>query len=135
MTIAPTSVGSPGGAPVSIARTGVPPGVLAGTPAARQAYASAEAFEQMLVGELSQSLVQGSGLEGEGGSEAGGGGTNGGEGAGGGDPLLSALVPQALSESVMRGGGLGLAGPLAAALDPAAAQRATTTSPTGGAAA
>lgn len=104
----------------------VPAAVRAGDPKAKQAYATALQFEQLLVGELSQSLVQGSGLEeGTGGSAgAGGDGASGGEGAGT-SSLLSSLVPQALSESIMRGGGLGLAGSLTRALDPGADATAT----------
>lgn len=112
------------GADVAVGASGgpdVPAAVRAGDPKAKQAYATALQFEQLLVGELSQSLVQGSGLEegsGEGaGSDAGE--ASGGEGAGA-STLLSSLVPQALSEAIMRGGGLGLAGSLTRALDPGA---------------
>lgn len=100
---------------------GAPPQVQAGDPKAKQAYSTALDFEQMLVGELSQSLTDGSGLEGAGTGEAGGEG-EGAEGGGGASQVLSSLVPQALSESVMRGGGLGLAGALTRALDPASAE-------------
>jgi hypothetical protein len=108
--------------------------VRTGAPGAKQAYATAQAFEQMLVGELSQALVQGAGIEesetgasaasAEGlGGDAGGAGESSSSGAG----PLAALVPQALSESIMRQGGLGLAGPLAVALDPAAGEQADPT--------
>jgi hypothetical protein len=108
----------------------VPPGVRTGAPGAKQAYATAQAFEQMLVSELTQALVQGAGIEesetgasaasAEGlGGDAGGAGESSSSGAG----PLAALVPQALSESIMRQGGLGLAGPLTVALDPAAGEQ------------
>ncbi|HTZ86077.1 MAG TPA: hypothetical protein VMB05_05350 [Solirubrobacteraceae bacterium] len=105
---------------------GTPAQVRAGDPKAKQAYATALQFEQILVGELSQSLVQGSGLEGGGGEGLGGEDSGGEAGEGGGaNPLLASLVPQALSESIMRGGGLGLAGSLTRSLDPQSAQGAS----------
>ncbi len=122
MSVPPTNATTTGLEPTSVGRT-VPAAVQAGDPRAKQAYASALDFEQMLVGELTQSLVQGSGIEGEeaaGGSEAG-------EGGGGANPLLSSLVPQALDEGVMRDGGLGLATQLTSALDPSAGEQAQAT--------
>ena len=90
----------------------VPEAVREGSPSATQAYATARGFEQMLVAQMSQSMVASSGLEGE---EPGGAATEEGSGeaamAGGAGPVSSLLV-QALSEGVMQGGGLGLAGQL-----------------------
>jgi hypothetical protein len=77
-------------------------------------------FEQLLVSQLSQSLVAGSGLE-----AAGEEGEASAAQPGGG--IVSSLVSQALSEAVMRGGGLGLAAQPRAT--PAPATRVT---PSGG---
>ncbi len=109
-------------APV-VGQAPMPASVRDGSPAARKAYETALDFEKMLVGQLTQSLVQGSGLGGEGetlGEESGEGGASEQAGAG----LLSALAPQALTESLTRQGGLGLAAQLTGALDPAAASAA-----------
>ena len=86
------------------------PSVREGSATVKQAYANAQGFEEMLLQQLSQSLVQSSGLGGE--SEAGGEGSSGEEGASlGGESsgMLSSLLPQTLTEGVMRQGGLGLA--------------------------
>jgi hypothetical protein len=110
-----------------VSATSIPASVRGGSPAARKAYETALDFEQMLVGQLSQGLVQNSGLGGEGEGEGEGAGEVSGEaGVSGqagsaGAGLLSALAPQALTEGIVRQGGLGLAGQLMRALDPAAA--------------
>jgi hypothetical protein len=96
-------------------------GARAASPSA--AAGAAGGFEQLLVSQLSQSLVAGSGLEstgeeGEGSAAQPGGG------------VVSSLVSQALSEAVTRGGGLGLAGRQHATATPA--ERVT---PSGGTAA
>lgn len=104
-----------------------PAAVRNGSSSVKQAYATAQGFEEMLLQQLSQSLLQSSGLGGEGG-ESEGEGLSGGEGSGesgaggeaGGD-MLGSLLPQTLTEGIMRDGGLGLARQLTAALDPAAA--------------
>lgn len=123
---------------------GVPDSVRNGSAAVKQAYASAQGFEEMLLQQLSQTLVQSSGLSGE--SEANGEGS-GEEGAlegGGGAPssMLSSMLPQTLADGVMHAGGLGLAAQLVGALDhavsstPAAAASASATiDPAGGASA
>ncbi len=106
----------------------VPASVRDGSPAARNAYQTALDFEQMLVQQLSKGMIEDSGLGGEGEGEAAGevsGEVSGEAGASGqagaaGSGLLSALGPQALSEGITRGGGLGLATQLMAALDPTA---------------
>jgi hypothetical protein len=97
----------------------VPASVRDGSPGARRAYETALDFEKLLVGQLSEALIKGSALGGEGetiGEESGAAGASGQAGAG----LLSALVPTALTESLTGQGGLGLAGQLLGALDPAA---------------
>ncbi len=120
--------------PAISAAAQVPPGVRSGAPGAKQAYATAQAFEQMLVSELSQELVQGTGIEeSETGASAasaeglGGDAGSAGESSSSSAGPLAALVPQALSESIMRQGGLGLAAPLTVVLDPAAGERSDST--------
>jgi len=95
-----------------------PASVRNGSPAVQKAYASALDFESMLVGQLSRSLAETSGLGGEGMSEEGEGG--------GSDPAgtqLSSLLPQTLSEGVMSHGGLGLAQQMMGSLVPAASAK------------
>jgi Rod binding domain-containing protein len=89
-----------------------PAWVRHGSTATQQAYASALAFEQTLVEQLSQSLASTSGLDGEsseGGSSSEAGGS---EGAGASSSPISSMLPQALAAGVMHGGGLGLAAQL-----------------------
>ena len=112
--------------------TRAPASVREGSATVKQAYANAQGFEEMLLQQLSQSLVQSSGLGGE--SEAGGEGSSGEEGASlGGESsgMLSSLLPQTLTEGVMRQGGLGLATQLMHSLDPAAASSAATSATAG----
>ncbi len=113
-----------------------PASVRNGSAAVKQDYATAESFEEMLLQQLSSSLAQSSGLsgEGEGGGEGGGeeGSSEGGEAGGG---MLSSLLPQTLTESVMREGGLGLATQLMGALAPSAGVAKGTVQHTGGASA
>ena len=85
-----------------------PEWVRHGSAATQKAYASALAFEQTLVEQLSKSLADTSGLGGE---SAGGPGSEEGGSASGdaGASQLSSMLPQALSASVMSAGGLGMA--------------------------
>ena len=83
-----------------------PAWVRHGSAATQKTYATALAFEQMLVQQLSKSLTSSTGVEGE--------SAQGGEGSEEGGPSfgsseLSSLLPQALSNGVMSAGGLGLA--------------------------
>lgn len=100
-----------------------PEAVRNGSPAVQSAYREGLGFEQMLTEELSKTLVESGGLGGEGGSEAeaqaegGLGGESSGLGAGG-SQLVGALLPHALAEGVVRGGGLGLAAQLAGEIAP-----------------
>jgi Rod binding domain-containing protein len=93
--------------------------VRAGSAAVKQDYATAQGFEEMLLQQLSQSLAQSSGLSGE--SESSGEeGSSEGSGEGG-SGMLASLLPQTLTEGVMRDGGLGLATQMMHTLDPSAA--------------
>jgi hypothetical protein len=92
-----------------------PASVRNGSASVKQAYASAQGFEEMLLQQLSSSLMQSSGLSGEGESGEEGSSEAGGEA---GSSMLSSLLPQTLTEGVMREGGLGLAGQLMGSLDP-----------------
>jgi Rod binding domain-containing protein len=86
-----------------------PAWVRKGSPSTQKAYASALAFEQTLVEQLSQSLTAASGLSGESSSEGESGSGEGGSSAGAGNAQLSSMLPQALTAGVMNAGGLGLA--------------------------
>lgn len=112
-----------------------PASVRNGSAAVKQDYATAQGFEEMLLQQLSSSLAQSSGLSGE--SEAGEGSGEEGSSEGGeaGSGMLSSLLPQTLTESVMREGGLGLATQLMGALDPSAGVAKGTVAHTGGASA
>ncbi|HYB22445.1 MAG TPA: hypothetical protein VED41_01520 [Solirubrobacteraceae bacterium] len=90
-----------------------PKWVRDGSPATQKAYASALAFEDTLVEQLSQSLTASSGLTGAGNpvdavGEASEQGSEEDTGAAGNSELAS-LLPQGLSTSVMNAGGLGVA--------------------------
>lgn len=124
-----TGVGSAGLASAGLTSTSLPAisaadlpaSVRNGSPAEKSAYTEALGFEQILVNELSQQLSatvssdDGSGgLDGSDGSD--GSGDSGSNGSSGG--LLSAgseasgfasLIPQAMTQSIMAGGGLGQA--------------------------
>ena len=90
-----------------------------GSAAVKQAYASAQGFEEMLLQQLSQSLVQSSGLSGEGeAAKAPAKKAPPKVAAKRASSMLSSLLPQTLTEGVMREGGLGLAAQLMGALDP-----------------
>jgi hypothetical protein len=82
-----------------------PAAVRNGPPAAKRAYQTGLAFEQVLVDQLTQELA----------STATGGSSEG-------DPASNAyanLMPQTLGSAIMSAGGTGLAMQLATALDPA----------------
>ena len=102
-----------------------PAAVRNGSTAVKQAYASAQGFEEMLMQQLSQSMLQSSGLGGEGGGEGEGEESSSEGGSGGAGGVVTSLLPQALTEGVMREGGLGLASQLMSSLDPAAGASAT----------
>lgn len=113
-------------APLSVsalAGAHVPAAVRDNAPGARQAYATAQSFEELLLGQLSQSLLQSSGLSGEG--EGGGDGQS----AGGESGMVASLLPQTLTEGVMRAGGLGLAAQMMQAINPQLEAGAGTSAP------
>ncbi|MGC9221943.1 MAG: hypothetical protein ACP5H2_11440 [Solirubrobacteraceae bacterium] len=107
----------------------IPQAVRDGGTHARQAYAEGLAFESVLVNELSQQLAatmfEGNGVDGD--KQAGGGGSLGGTDSAGasftagtlsGASAYASLIPQALTTSIMDGGGLGMAAQFAQQLDP-----------------
>ncbi|HLH13858.1 MAG TPA: hypothetical protein VKV16_03640 [Solirubrobacteraceae bacterium] len=99
-----------------------PAWVRHGSAATQKAYASALAFEQTLVEELSQSLAASSGLGGEASQEGAGGGAGEEESSSSAsDTQLSAMLPQALAGGVMHAGGLGLAAQMTRELEGSAA--------------
>lgn len=105
-----------------IDRAQLPADVRAATPARQQAYEAGLGFEQMLVQQLSQSLVESA--NGSSSDDPGSDATASTGALGGGSPYAS-LLPDALTSGVMGAGGLGLARQLMDAIAPAA--------PTGGA--
>ena len=102
----------------------LPAAVREGDPKAEQAFQTARGFEEMLMQQLTQSMLAGSGLgeEGEAEGAEGLGSEEGSAPGGGGGGMLSTLLPQVLTEGVKHGGSLGLAGQLTTELDPAAAR-------------
>lgn len=112
----PAATGSTGLPPVNQALE--PAWVRHGSAATQKAYESALAFEQTLVEQLSQSLTSTSGLGGESSQEGESGSEEGGSSeSGAGDSQISSMLPQALTASVMHGGGLGLAAQLTRQLE------------------
>jgi Rod binding domain-containing protein len=90
------------GATPPIDQSLLPPDVRNAPPARQQAYTAALGFEQLLVQQLSTSLADSAQ------------GTFGGQ-----DSPYASLLPDALTQGVMNGGGLGLAAQLTDAIDPA----------------
>jgi hypothetical protein len=94
-----------------------------GGKAAKDAYQTGLAFEQMLVSELTQTMsdtLDGADPSGSGsGSDASGGGSDAGGGSGS-SPLgpYASLLPGALSSSIMSSGGTGVAMQIARSIDP-----------------
>jgi Rod binding domain-containing protein len=116
----PATTGSAGLPPVNQALE--PAWVRHGSAATQKAYESALAFEQTLVEQLSQSLTSASGLGGESSQEGESGSEEGdASGGGAGESQISSSLPQALTASVMHGGGLGLAAQLTRQFDAAGA--------------
>jgi hypothetical protein len=117
-----SAAGLGSGAVPPIAAADLPADVRNGSAATKQAYAEGLEFEQVLVEQLTQQL---SATFGGGGDAAGDGSGDGGGSAAGGllgsDPATSgyaSLIPQALSETIMSSGGLGIAAELARSFDP-----------------
>jgi hypothetical protein len=105
MSIQPTT-GSTSGLPI-VNQALEPAWVRHGSASTQKAYDSALSFEQTLVEQLSQSLASAGGLSGE--SSEGESGSEEGGSSGGANGELASLIPQALTNSVMHAGGLGLA--------------------------
>ncbi|MHB8240706.1 MAG: hypothetical protein ACYDHN_01825 [Solirubrobacteraceae bacterium] len=101
MSIAPATGST--GLPV-VNQATEPTWVRQGSSATQQDYATALAFERVLVEQLTKSLAATSGFGGEPSEE--------GETESGGSSELSSMLPQALSSGVMNAGGLGLAAQL-----------------------
>jgi Rod binding domain-containing protein len=88
----------------------LPADIRTASPARQQAYRAALGFEQLLVQQLTSSLADSAqGTFGGGGDSADGGGQS--------NPYAS-LLPDALTQGVMGGGGLGLAAQLTDVIDP-----------------
>lgn len=115
-----------GGVTTQITTAEEPAAVREGSPKAKEAYETARGFEEVLMSELSQQLVQSSGLEGQGGASEGGEEGGGEEQSSAGGGMLGSLLPQTMTEAVMRSGSLGMANQLMSALDPSAAAPSTT---------
>jgi hypothetical protein len=136
------AIGSEAGIP-SLNVASIPAEVRNGDSKARQAYAEGLAFENVLVNELSQQMAS-TMYGGQADSSAATDSTTGGDASGTGGGLLgaagaySSLIPQALSSSIMSGGGIGLAQEFAQDIDPAllagSGQSESSTSDQGGAA-
>lgn len=83
--------------------TALPAKVRAGSPEDRTAYKAALGFERMLLGQLMETATKGSSLTPEG--------------------PQGAAIQDALTDALVAGGGLGLAGQLYASMRPEAAKR------------
>jgi hypothetical protein len=109
------SIGPNAGIP-NLNTASIPASVRDGNAEAKQAYTEGLAFEQVLVSELTtqmSNMMQSSSSDSSDGSSSSG-GLLGGSGA----SAYSSLFPQALTGSIMSGGGLGMAQEIAAAIDP-----------------
>jgi len=113
----------PGTSLPPISQSLMPADIRNGDAKAKQAYQQALGFEDMLVQQLTQQLAQTVT------SSSGDGSSDSSDSAGGmlgSDPSTSAfagLIPTALTQSVMSGGGLGVADQLARAIDPAIGEK------------
>jgi Rod binding domain-containing protein len=101
-----------------------PAWVRHGSAKTQQTYRAALAFEEVMVRELASSLGEAAGgEEGEGGE---------GQGPRFGAGLLSSMLPDALAQGVVSGGGLGLAAQLTRQLEGVGASATTKTRESGG---
>jgi len=131
---APIELGAQGAqsTTAALARASEPAFVREGSAALKSAYQEGVGFEEMLMEELTHSLAATTGIgssEGEGGEAnagVGGGEEEGGAGGASEGAMLSSLVPRALSEGVVAGGGLGLASQLAREIAPGGSAAAST---------
>jgi Rod binding domain-containing protein len=101
----------------------VPANIRNGDKAAKQAYAEGLSFESVLVNELSQQMSKtmfgGDGSDTTGSSDGTSDGGSSSSGLLGGASAYASMIPQALTSSIMSGGGTGLAEEFAQELDPA----------------
>jgi len=124
------------GAALSEARLTEPAWVRNGSAKVQREYALGLQFERLLVQQLTSSLTESNGPLGEG-AAAGAGEEGGGSGA---TSILSSMIPGALADGVVAGGGLGLAAELTKELEgragapasPAAPGARAETAPSGG---
>jgi Rod binding domain-containing protein len=108
----------------------LPADIRGGDAQAKQAYQEALGFEDILMQQLTQQLAQtvtspGDSASSDGSSSAGS-SSGGSGGLLGSDPSTSAfagLIPTALTQSIMSGGGVGIADRLARAIDPAIGEK------------
>jgi Rod binding domain-containing protein len=113
----------------------LPASIRNGTPAAKSAYQTALGFEEVLVNQLSQAMMQTVSSSSDDGSSDDGSsdGSSGLTSAGPAGGEYSQLLPQALTSGIMSAGGLGIAQQIATALDPAIGTDPTASQPSGGA--
>jgi Rod binding domain-containing protein len=116
------SLNSANVAPVDQAN--LPADIRNGNAAAKKAYQEALGFENILMQQLTQQLASTVTSPGGSSDSSDGGGSSDSSSGGilGSDPSTSAfasLIPTALTQSIMSGGGVGMADQLARALDPA----------------
>lgn len=109
-----------------------PAAVRNGDAAAKKAYATGLAFEEVLMNELAQEMAatvpgldDGLGGSTDTGSDSGSDGAGGLTGSGSGLGAYSSLLPQTLSTSIMQAGGTGIAMQIATSIDPALADAKT----------
>jgi hypothetical protein len=119
-----------GGLPVPVVNSAFEPAsVRNGSAATKQAYATALQFESLLVNQLAQQLSSSAGFMGQDGSSDSSGDDSSGDDSSSSDPAsseLSALLPQALTSSIMAGGGIGIAAGMMASIAPATTTKART---------
>jgi Rod binding domain-containing protein len=108
----------------------LPADIRNGDAKAKQAYQQALGFEDMLVQQLTRQLAQTVTSPGDSSDDSSGDSTDSSGGMLGSDPstsMFSNLIPTALTQSLMSGGGVGMADRLARALDPAIGTPTATT--------
>jgi Rod binding domain-containing protein len=100
----------------------LPADIRNGNAQAKQAYQEALGFEDILMQQLTQQLASTVTSPGGGSSDSGDSSDSSSGGILGSDPstnTFASLIPTALTQSIMSGGGVGMADQLARALDPA----------------
>jgi Rod binding domain-containing protein len=105
----------------------LPADIRNGDAKAKQAYQEALGFEDILVNQLTQELAQTVVSPSDDSSDDGSGGSSGSSGGIlGSDPstsMFASMIPTALTQSIMSGGGVGVADSLARAIDPAIGEK------------